>query len=269
MLRRAHGRSGFTPADDHSGSGTTGKAQKLAAIVPGTSTPWTIAEAGTESGISAGCRMCRFWLVPDLPALSASAPTAAVGVTSVPRPDRAICGMCTACDCSRTPCRCIHLPAPRLTPDDYALKWAPSVQTILDYLRKNNIREIQFVAAFPLPQDLDAAAAAENPSSAVLAQDIHDVIRARCRRTSPAAQTSRRRIRVSRLRFCNSAYPWLKTTGSNVLNESLEPPDGALVGILARNALTRGAFMDATKIVPSEISDLWPQLPAQETCSAR
>ena len=51
----------------------------------------------------------------------------------------------------------------------------------------------------------------------------------------------------------------------HVLNESLEPPDGALVGMLARNALTRGAFMDATKIVPAEIFDVWPSLPAQET----
>ena len=49
-----------------------------------------------------------------------------------------------------------------------------------------------------------------------------------------------------------------------MLNESLEPPDGALVGILARNALTRGAFMNATKIVPAEISDVWPPTAAQE-----
>ncbi|MGA6973925.1 MAG: hypothetical protein WBY93_20015, partial [Candidatus Binatus sp.] len=65
--------------------------------------------------------------------------------------------------------------------------------------------------------------------------------------------------------FLQLSYPWLKTTGSFVLNESLEPPDGALVGILARNALTRGSFMNATKIVPAEISDVWPPIPAQDT----
>ncbi len=69
--------------------------------------------------------------------------------------------------------------------------------------------------------------------------------------------------------FCSLSYPWLKTTGSHVLNESLEPPDGALVGLLARNALTRGAFQDATKIVPAEIFDLWPSLPATRDPDAR
>ena len=45
----------------------------------------------------------------------------------------------------------------------------------------------------------------------------------------------------------------------------LEPPDGALVGILARNALKRGAFTSATKVTPSEIFGVWPSLPAAET----
>ena len=52
------------------------------------------------------------------------------------------------------------------------------------------------------------------------------------------------------------------------MNESLEPPDGALVGILARNALTRGAFSDATKIVPSEIFDVSPYLPGAGDASS-
>jgi uncharacterized protein len=52
------------------------------------------------------------------------------------------------------------------------------------------------------------------------------------------------------------------------LLELLEPPDGALVGLLARNALTRGTFTSATKITPAEIYDVWPALPDQETrCS--
>jgi hypothetical protein len=53
-----------------------------------------------------------------------------------------------------------------------------------------------------------------------------------------------------------------------VLLESLEPPDGALAGLLARNALTRGAFTSATKIPPAEIYDVWPTLPPQELKSS-
>ena len=61
--------------------------------------------------------------------------------------------------------------------------------------------------------------------------------------------------------FLQLAYPWLKTSGSGALLESLEPPDGVLTGMLARNALTSGTFTSATKIVPAEVYDLSPRCP--------
>jgi hypothetical protein len=50
-----------------------------------------------------------------------------------------------------------------------------------------------------------------------------------------------------------------------VLLDQLEAPDGVLVGLLARNALTRGTFASATRIVPAEVYDVSTVLPAQET----
>src|SRR5262249_42705321 len=127
------------------------------------------------------------------------------------------------------------------------------------------IREIQFVAAFPLQRDVDAASVAVNPSSADLVRDIHDVIASQMKENiQPGADGPPASPGLSTT-FLQLSYPWLQTTGSWVLNESLDPPDGALVGILARNALTRGAFMDATRIIPAEISDVWPPLPREET----
>lgn len=255
-----------TPTDDVPKNGTTGKALKLSAIVPDTLYAPDDRRSWHGVGHLGGLPDVSFLVVPDLPALCASAPTAAVGVTTVPPagPSQFVESSPAATIPATTPL--FPHPAPQLTSDDYALKWAVNVHAILTYLRQSNIREIQFIAAFPLPQDLDAAAAAENPNSALLAQDIHDVIQSQMPENiyggtdvdppaDPGLSTA----------FLQLAYPWLKTTGSNVLNESLEPPDGALAGILARNALTRGSFMDATKIVPSEISDLWPPLPAQDT----
>ena len=64
--------------------------------------------------------------------------------------------------------------------------------------------------------------------------------------------------------FLQLAYPWLKTAGSYTLLESLEPPDGVLVGILARNALSRGTYTSATKTNPSEVFDVYPSLPTQD-----
>ena len=158
-----------------------------------------------------------------------------------------------------------NLAAPRLTDGDYA-NWAGAVSQVLSYLAEGNLhhqpslREVQFVAALPLPQEI----AAETSPSAVLAQDIHEVIATYLpeRREAPGNVVSSNCLSSP---FLQLAYPWLKTTGSDVLRESLEPPDGALIGLLARNALKRGTFTSATKIQPSEIYDLWPALPPPET----
>jgi hypothetical protein len=116
---------------------------------------------------------------------------------------------------------------------------------------------MQLVAAFPMPQDTSVAAAFEDPGAA-LTQDIHDVINAQL----PEVGGLQTGISTA---FLQLAFPWLKTTGSGVLLEGLEPPDGVLTGMLARNALTRGTFASATKVVPAEVYDLSSVLPAQET----
>ena len=134
-------------------------------------------------------------------------------------------------------------------------------------LNQLHLREIQYVAAFPLPQDLDPAAAAEMPSSAEIAQDIHNIIAAQMPEIVLPGGVLPPNSNISSA-FLQLTYPWLKTTGSVVLLESLEPPDGALTGLLARNALTRGTFTSATKIVPAEIYDVSPPLPAQEMQSS-
>jgi hypothetical protein len=46
-------------------------------------------------------------------------------------------------------------------------------------------------------------------------------------------------------RFLQLAYPWLRSGTSAALPEAIVPPDGALAGALARNALARGTFRSA------------------------
>jgi uncharacterized protein len=175
-------------------------------------------------------------------------------------------------------------PAPRLAEGDFAT-WANVVASVLNYLASGSLRhqlhlrEIQFVAAFPLPQDLDVATAAEHPSSAEIAQDIHDVIAAYLPETllpldgvptvAPLQVPANTRVALNvSSAFLQLGYPWLKTGGSSVLLEQLEPPDGALAGLIARNALTRGTFTSATKMVPADIYDVSPALPAREMKSS-
>jgi phage tail sheath protein FI len=60
--------------------------------------------------------------------------------------------------------------------------------------------------------------------------------------------------------FVQLCYPWLRTAGSENLPEQLEPPEGALAGILARNAMTRGSFRSATNLKQQNIIGLSPKL---------
>jgi uncharacterized protein len=58
--------------------------------------------------------------------------------------------------------------------------------------------------------------------------------------------------------FVQLAYPWLRTPGSQRLPEGVEPPDGVLVGMLARNALGRGTFRSAAGLDAGDAFDVFP-----------
>jgi hypothetical protein len=154
-----------------------------------------------------------------------------------------------------------HLTAPRLTSKDYDA-WCSAVQTVLRYISVGSLREMLLVAALPMPQDTDVTSAQTDPTKSVT-QDLHDVIKQVMKEPKSQDETGLD-IGISST-FLQLGYPWLKTTGSDVLLEGLEPPDGVLAGVLARNALVRGTFTSAVKIPPAEVYDVSTILPAVET----
>ncbi len=243
------------------------KAAKLTALLPNTAYAPDTALSWTGVSSLGALEDASFLATPDLPILCASAQAGAMGqLPAAPSgPEEFV--VCSQGDMTPQQYRTFPNPAPRLAFSDYAA-WAASVASILNYLASGvtthllHLREIQFIAAFPIPQDLDPATAAENPSSAEIAQDIHAVIAAQMPEIPPpTGMVVAGNISSA---FLQLGYPWLKTTGSGVLLESLEPPDGVLTGLQARNALTRGTFTSATKITPAEVYDVDPALPAQE-----
>ncbi len=64
--------------------------------------------------------------------------------------------------------------------------------------------------------------------------------------------------------FVQLTYPWARTPGSANLPERLESPDGVLTGLLARNAITRGAFRSAANLHLADVYDLAPLLPREQ-----
>ena len=189
-----------------------------------------------------------FLLLPDLPLLFASAALVDKGVASDPArgPEQFV--ECTPADITPAEPRVYAQGAPRLTQDDYG-RWGAQLRQVIGFLRNGRLREVQLVAALPLPVDAEGAAAASN---------LRDVVASVLpENLDPAASASSAFLQLS--------YPWLRTRGSGVLSESLEPPDGMLAGLLARNALTRGAYTSATKVAPADVIDVYPQLPQFET----
>ena len=247
------------------------KAAKLTALLPNTMYAPDTALSWTGVSSLGALEDVAFLATPDLPILCASGQDGAVGQPPAASSGPEEFATCSQGDMTPRQYRTFPNPAPRLASGNYAA-WAASVAAILNYLAGGaithllHLREIQFIAAFPLPQDLDPATAAENPSSAEIAQDIHAVIAAQMPEIPPpTGMIVPGNISSA---FLQLSYPWLKTTGSGTLLESLEPPDGVLTGLQARNALTRGTFTSATKIVPAEVYDVEPALPAQEMKSS-
>ena len=99
----------------------------------------------------AGLPDVSFLSLPDLPVLSASAPPAISYQPAVPPSGPEQFVECSVADLTPLQLRAYSAPAPRLTLDDYANKWAGSVRMILNYIA-TNARDVQFVAAMPLPR---------------------------------------------------------------------------------------------------------------------
>lgn len=197
-----------------------------------------------------------FLLLPDLPALHASViqPVKGTPVESPSGPEQFVPCVPSA------PTKETLLntsPAPRLAFDAYR-DWGASLRTIVLFLSNGALREVQFVAAMPLPYDATLAGALESPSAAQ-AGSVHDAI------SSVLPEFDSQHGVSASSAFLQLAYPWLRTTNSGLLLEGLEPPDGTLAGVLARNALLQGTFTSAAKVAPLDIVDLVPELPSYET----
>ena len=135
-----------------------------------------------------------------------------------------------------------RIPAPRFDETGFD-KWQLAIRTVAQFLAAYR-REVQLVAGIPLP---DAVIPAQTDllgfmhGKKWLSKNIDE----QCSLSSA---------------FVQLCYPWVRTVGSRDLPEGLESPEGVMVGLLARNALTRGTFRSATALRPQDIVDLTPKL---------
>jgi hypothetical protein len=124
----------------------------------------------------------------------------------------------------------VRLAAPRSDPRGYG-QWGLAVSAAAGFLRRW-CREVQVIAALPLPQE---------------GEDI--------RRVLPPSLSSG---------FAQLVFPWVRTPLSPQLPGGLESPEGVLVGLLARQALQRGSFRSAAGLDLADVRAVEPILTRQQ-----
>jgi len=198
--------------------------------------------------------------LPDLPDLVACA-VPLLSKTAQPSQSEQFVE-CTEALIAPTDQRALVQQEPRCDLGGYAV-WASALALVANLLRRLQ-REVQLVAALPLPlpesdgeialQDYlalliegegieaDPPAAGEPVFVPPLAYGVGD---------HPQGLASA---------FVQLVYPWVRTPGSLRLPGQLESPEGVLIGLLARNALTRGSFRSAAGLPLADVNGLEPTL---------
>jgi hypothetical protein len=138
------------------------------------------------------------------------------------------------------------LPAPVATDEGY-LQWAVVIRQVARFIAEYR-REVQLVAAIPLPHP--SSEAKQNLLAFMHQQSWFS-----------GELESTHSISSAFIQLC---YPWLRTAGSQQLPQGLEPPDGALAGLLARNAISRGAYRSITAMQQNDVQGLYPLLSQQD-----
>ena len=130
------------------------------------------------------------------------------------------------------------LPAPRLDSRGYAA-WQLAMASAVGFLADpRHRREVMLLAALPLPD-----VSARRVSAATGGVHAQSDLLAYLRRIGVlAADGGLSRDAGTASAFVQLGWPWLRTAASQDLPESLEPPDGALAGLVAAGATLRGTF---------------------------
>lgn len=266
--------------------------EKLDRLFPGRrgSPPASPAERSTWCGVAHlfGLPDVSFLALPDLADAVAAEPGHALPlITPVPPPERFV--ECSSGEERREPDRAVRrLRAPRADEAGFAL-WADAVRDAALLLQRHR-REVQLVAAIPLPTDDLALPGSGETQYLPLPPADGEPSLADAPEASPGAEGTGGRgrplARDQLLRFLTEqgylrgvlgergpslasafvqlAWPWLSTPGGGLLPEGVEGPEGALVGMLARNALLRGTFRGAGSLDAGDVRGVFPVVAADQ-----
>ena len=140
----------------------------------------------------------------------------------------------------------IHLAPPRCSDSEYVI-WRSVVRRAAQFIAAFR-RDVQLLAALPLPHKESSAA-----RDLLAFMHLQGWLSGNLQ-TSNSLATA----------FLQLGYPWLQQRDAGDLPGNIEPPEGVMAGVLARNALTRGTFRSATALAIHDLIDIAPRLSQQQ-----
>lgn len=128
--------------------------------------------------------------------------------------------------------------------------WAKAVRKVGQFLAIDERREVQLVAAVPIPRHIEE-------SDADLLKILVDTEEVRFLASINANSNGNPGLASA---FIQLVYPWVRTTWSTSLPGQLESPDGVLVGRLAHGSLSKGAYRTVAGSQLPGVLDVYPRL---------
>jgi len=138
--------------------------------------------------------------------------------------------------------RVLNLAAPTCTDAEYR-RWRDTLHRAAVWIATHR-RDVQLLASLPLP-DRQSGAARDLLAFMHVEQFLSTTLD-----LNQSIATA----------FLQLTYPWLQMSYAGDLPANLEPPEGVLAGLLARNALTRGSFRNASAPAVRDLIDFTPKL---------
>ena len=186
-----------------------------------------------------------FVALPDLAELASTHREELAPLVEVPPPEPQFVE-CSQPGAGQPESRVIHLGAPRCTDSEYGL-WRTAVHRAVQWLSETR-RDVQLLAALPLPHTASGAA-----SDLLGFMHLQGWLTGTLQTTGSLATA-----------FLQLGFPWLRLDYAGDLPGNLEPPEGVMAGLLARNALTRGTFRSASGVEVHQAIDAVPRLSQDE-----
>lgn len=173
---------------------------------------------------------------PDLPDLLAAPLEQLTDV--VPKRSKEIFVECSSCLAQERQLSTAHWDIPRCNNKGYAV-WNKIIRYLLDFINRHR-RETQLLASLPIPDSEMGKDFNSFVYKDLLAGDDNGV----------ETTTLHTQLQLT--------FPWVKTLAATQLPGGAELPEGILAGILAGNALSRGAYRSAAGTYVQQAFDLVP-----------